>query len=493
MKLLLTICCSTFLFWTSTVNSQEPNLKHTYKWYFGYGAGLDFSSGEPAPLTDGKLMTGEASFVANDDDGNLLFYGHHDTIWNKNHEVMVGGVNYGITQSVTQLQCVKQPGSTSIYYLFHIRWVSPYWNIYYSIIDLNQDNGLGALVSSDLLLQNSSQGIGAVLHCNGEHVWISGKILGSKNLTSWLLTETGLELTPIVSNDVVQISYMENTSVVIIFSPDGTKAAVTYLSGSGTGAWGESSFELYEFDNCTGLFSNAINISHSCIQGINFSPDNTKLYAGSVLDCISFGNAQNNEFVQYDISVFDETTILNSKYVISAGGHTAVMDMRNAPNGRMYVCDIDTTREDYGFYKLGVVNHPNRSGVLCNYLPDTIDLGGYLLPNGFCDQCHIAGLPHFLPHYFNGLESTASLDKHVQQEDIHLYPNPTIDLINITHTYNENMQYRIIDLQGKIYQSGTYHTKTTQLNVQHLPQGMYFIQLESTTNHNIFTFKISKL
>lgn len=492
ISLLPTLLC---FFITLCAYTQEPNLKHTYKWYFGYGAGLDFSSGEPVPLTGGQtdIDSHESSFVANDDEGNLLFYGNFGNIWNKNHEILAGSENFGAVESVTQIHCIKQPGNDSLYYIFHPVDIQP-GTIYYSIININADNGLGELISSqELVAQPATQGVGAVLHCNGEDVWIATKQHGDKHLLSWLLTENGLELTPVVSNDIVQIPYTENVSVNIIFSPNGEKAAATYLSGSGTGDWGSSSFDLYEFNNCTGEFSNAINIPHSCVYGINFSPDNTKLYVGSVLDCVIWGNSANNAFVQYDISDNNETSILNSKYTLLSGAHTAVMDMRNAPNGKMYICDIDTLREAFGLFKLGVINNPNALGELCNYLKDTIDLGGFLLPSGTCDQCHVYGLPEFLPHYFNNLEPTSSIGAHTQMLDVKLYPNPVQGVLNIEHPKSDEINYSLIDIHGRVCQTGEYQGKSTKIDVRNLPSGMYILKLQSNTNHNLFTFKISKL
>tara|TARA_R100000951_G_scaffold95527_2_gene84605 strand:+ start:222 stop:1712 length:1491 start_codon:yes stop_codon:yes gene_type:complete len=475
--------------------TQEPNLKHTEKWYFGYGAGLDFSSGEPVPLTDGQtnMDSHESSFVANDDEGNLLFYGNFGNIWNKNHEVLAGSENFGATESVTQIQCIKQPGNDSLYYIFHPVDIQP-GTIYYSIININADNGLGALISSqELVSQPATQGIGAVLHCNGEDVWIATKQHGEKHLLSWLLTESGLELTPFISNDIVQVPYTENVGVNIVFSPNGEKACVSYLSGSGTGDWGGSSFDLYEFNNCTGEFYNAINIPHSCVYGINFSPDNSKLYIGSVFDCVLFGNSQNNEFVQYDITDYDATSIINSKYTLLSGGHTAVMDMRNAPDGKMYVCDVDTLREDIGLFKLGVINAPNALGEQCNYLKDTIDLEGFLLPSGTCEQCHLYGLPEFLPHYFNGLEPTTSVYEFKEKLQVSCYPNPVNETLTIRHDDHDEINYFLIDIQGEICKSGNYIGNSNTINMKKLPNGMYILKLQSNNNHNIFTFKISKL
>lgn len=60
-------------------------------WYFGYNAGLSFSTDPPTPLTNGALVTGEGSAVISDVNGNLLFYTDGSTVWNANHVVMPNG------------------------------------------------------------------------------------------------------------------------------------------------------------------------------------------------------------------------------------------------------------------------------------------------------------------------------------------------------------------------------------------------------------------
>src|SRR3970040_2481571 len=63
-------------------------------WYFGNYAGLDFNSGNPVALTNGKLVTKEGCTTISDKDGNLLFYTDGSLVYNKNHQVMPNG--YGL-------------------------------------------------------------------------------------------------------------------------------------------------------------------------------------------------------------------------------------------------------------------------------------------------------------------------------------------------------------------------------------------------------------
>ena len=75
------------LFCTLNVFSQgEANF-----WYFGENAGLDFNSGSPVPINNGKLNTREGCSSFSDINGNLLFYSDGSTVWNKLHNPMPNG------------------------------------------------------------------------------------------------------------------------------------------------------------------------------------------------------------------------------------------------------------------------------------------------------------------------------------------------------------------------------------------------------------------
>lgn len=479
-------------FITLSAYTQEPNLKHTYKWYFGYGAGLDFSSGEPVPLTDGQTSSMEATFVANDDQGNLLFYGQHDTIWNKNHEVMLNGANYGTNASITQIQCVKQPGNDSLYYLFHPVDVFPA-SIYYSIININADNGLGALMSTEELVPSpTAQGIGAVLHCNGTDIWVIAKELETKDLMAWQLTEQGMNSVPVISSNVLQIPYNENPSVHIIFSPDNSMAAATYLNSGQPQNWENSAFELYQFDNCSGVFSNPVTIDFVCPAGIAFSPDNTKLYVGSTVDCVSI-NSEEGVLAQYDISSYNQADILSSETVLSSGVEYAANDMRIGPDGKIYVCDWDSLQNDWGTTYLGVIQNPNSSGTDCDYVADLINIDGFFPPdeNLYNSRIHFGGLPEFLQHYFNGLTSNVGVNK-VEELNISVYPNPFENQFTIENTDYLNVQYTLSNVTGKVVLNGETQSKQTDINTLKLRKGVYLIHIQNG-NNKTQTIKAIKL
>ena len=67
---------------SAQINSETKRANH---WYFGQGAGIDWSSGNPIAVTNGQTNTYEGASSISDLNGNLLFYSDGNTIWNKNH------------------------------------------------------------------------------------------------------------------------------------------------------------------------------------------------------------------------------------------------------------------------------------------------------------------------------------------------------------------------------------------------------------------------
>ena len=113
MKKLLLLCLL-IISGQLSLAQKENNI-----WYFGVNAGLDFNSGSPQALYDGRLISAEGSASICDENGNLLFYSNGETVWNSNHEVMENGYNLdGLTAVTHPAAILKMPGSENLYYIF---------------------------------------------------------------------------------------------------------------------------------------------------------------------------------------------------------------------------------------------------------------------------------------------------------------------------------------------------------------------------------------
>ncbi|MFN9116150.1 MAG: T9SS type A sorting domain-containing protein [Bacteroidota bacterium] len=92
---------------------------------------------------------------------------------------------------------------------------------------------------------------------------------------------------------------------------------------------------------------------------------------------------------------------------------------------------------------------------------------------------------------------TVSIPSNVRDLDINLnaqiYPNPTTDQLLLTLTGNEYKQlnYQLLDLQGKVLRQNQLNNTTTSIDVAQLPNGTYFIRVLDK-QRQLKTFQIIK-
>ncbi len=86
-----------------------------------------------------------------------------------------------------------------------------------------------------------------------------------------------------------------------------------------------------------------------------------------------------------------------------------------------------------------------------------------------------------LPLYTNITDITGKFT------DIHLFPNPVRDLVNLVSTL-EMQQVRVFDISGRVVYSNTINSEEYQINTEHFESGMYFVRI--TTTEGIFTGKL---
>lgn len=87
----------------------------------------------------------------------------------------------------------------------------------------------------------------------------------------------------------------------------------------------------------------------------------------------------------------------------------------------------------------------------------------------------------------------ATIDNHLQESKVSLYPNPVDHFIFIDFNQEKyaNSNYELYDLQGRLIQSGKLTQQKTQLNMEKLSSSTYVIKI-IRDNETIKTFKIIK-
>ena len=80
------------------------------------------------------------------------------------------------------------------------------------------------------------------------------------------------------------------------------------------------------------------------------------------------------------------------------------------------------------------------------------------------------------------LSSNLGLEELSYDNLVTLYPNPVTNVLNVKIENNfENLNYRLIDVEGKIINQGLINENITSINVEHLSKGIYFIKVSDNT------------
>jgi CHRD domain/Secretion system C-terminal sorting domain len=90
-----------------------------------------------------------------------------------------------------------------------------------------------------------------------------------------------------------------------------------------------------------------------------------------------------------------------------------------------------------------------------------------------------------------GFASLLNSNSFELESKLDMYPNPFIDVININNKTNGTLKVEISDLLGKLIESKTIHSDTSQFDYSYLKSGIYLIKLSKTDNQST-TFKIIK-
>ncbi|HKC67656.1 MAG TPA: hypothetical protein VKG26_05460, partial [Bacteroidia bacterium] len=370
--------------------------KEAWHWYFGQSSTLDFSSGMPVAGI-GQLSTIEGSASISDENtGQYLFSAAKNYALNKTGNILYN--SYGLLGAYSSTQSdliVRKPGSSTLFYVITCDEAGPAnKGVHYSVVDMTLALGLGGVTLKNKVLTPPpcTEKLTGARHCNGVDYWVLTHPFNSNAFNAYLLTSTGLDTVPVVSNTgTVHANlshYYDEEAGYMKISPDGKKIALGICSDS------LPILEILDFNNNTGVVSNPITINTgpgSGPYGVSFSPDNSKLYTTSnLLDNVT------QQIFQYDLSSGVAATIIASKTLIAQttshiGNYSNEFGaLQIAPDGKIYATRsvIDT---------LAVINNPNNLGAGCNF-----NLSGFsILPHY---STYSFGLPNFIDANYAGIQ-----------------------------------------------------------------------------------------
>lgn len=345
----------------SSIYGQNQN----NQWRFGNGGGIDFNVTPPVFPGGNPILTGEGSAsVANQATGELLFYTDGITVWDSQNQIMPNGTGlFGgspeLKSSTTAAVIVPKPGSENLYYIITIDEQFGNANgLRYSIVDMNLNNGFGDVLPTEkniLIKLTESEKIEVIPAESCAGYWIITKDNPGNSFFAYLLSETGIDFTPVVS---VAGGVHTNGAGHLKASNDGTKLAC--------GNFYEGTIELYTFNKTSGVVSDFIQFNSGPLTfayGLAFSPNDNLLYVSDL-----------SKIVQFDLSLNNPIAIANSVFTVVSSFFSQYASLQLGPNGIIYV----------NAGSIDAINDPNNVGTACNFQANVLENqqggGGYGLP-----------------------------------------------------------------------------------------------------------------
>jgi len=389
--------------------------RHDFTLVFGYAGGNESPNDDTYGINvmtfgDGNVKLSDNQTIGmhfndthtsmSDSAGNLIFYYNGLYVENAAYQIMENGdslneydadnFGYGMPQGAV---AIPYPGHSDQYILFHGTddyFSNPQWSfqgigLFYSVIDMKQNNGLGSVVErkKTLVIDTLTYGkLMAVRHANGRDWWL---IVGESHTNRFYTVFIDPNGVHLLGTQAIGIRRKEGYGHAY-FSPDGTKYAICEGIDSNGPNW--SYLYVYDFDRCTGQLSHQKEVhlwQDVGVLGIAISPNSRYLY------CAALDN-----LVQYDLSV---SYIENSRTIVGVydgwqDPFPAKFDKAFlAPDGKIYVVTSSGSRTLY------VINDPDEPGLSCNF-----EQPGLRLP------CRTANTAPNFPNYRLGPLDGSSCD-----------------------------------------------------------------------------------
>jgi hypothetical protein len=363
---------------------------------------INFETGEPVvtQVDLARVFHKGATYIS-DELGELAFYTNGCQIYNRNDQLMENGapINPGV---IYDMYCnldgwgypgppqssitLTWPDRNDEYLIIHkandfiydssgniIEVSFPF--LYYSHVDMRENNGLGAVVVRNQVIEEANHEAGAlasVRHANGRDWWTISPLRTSNEYAVYLLDSVGFTHVGYQATGPVELRSSE-AGGQSVFSPDGSKY-LRFTLGDG--------LQIWDFDRASGLLSNYRHVPFppqdifeiSGYGGVGISPSGQYAYVSN-----SF------EVFQYDLeadhigdSRIKVGEVINSDSLFIL---PTLFNFQLGPDCKLY--GHNNSGDSYH-----VIHHPDSAGVACGFEQGYLQLPFWV----FRDE------PHF-PNY----------------------------------------------------------------------------------------------
>jgi hypothetical protein len=355
------------------VNVKEYGLQdQTYnKWYFGNKAGIDFNFSPPKALSESAMDAPEGCAIVCDKNGQQIFYTDGDKVYDKKHNVIATGIG-GDPASSQSAIIIPVPGDETLYYIFTVEAINgtSQNEVYYSLFDLKQNSGLGALVKQKVpLFAKSTERLTA----NGQ--WLIVHEYGNNTFRAYSISANGIgdPVYSSIGSDHEFISAQEGEGYMKL-GPKNDLAVALSTPGANL-------IELFHLNDSTGELTNYRKIDlkepSGQVYGIEFSSGGNKLFATVK------GTPSPSEVFEYSI---DSVDMPHFKQKISGTSEFGALQI--GPDGQIYMA-IN------GSASLGTIAAVEDTTQLSSFTASGFNLAGGTNSN--------LGLPNFIQINSNAL------------------------------------------------------------------------------------------
>jgi len=394
---------------------------------------LNFHADPPTITRASALHQVVGMGIISDPNGNLLFYTDGFFVWNNSHQLMPNGtlLQYHGMNGYQKSMVVPKPGDANRFYIFTVDPASgqSVSGLFYSEVDMTLAGGKGDVVVKNVnLIPNTSNDLTAVLHENGQDVWLV--VHGINNNKYHVVRITASGISAQITEQQIGSTFTF-VSAQMKFSPDGTKIAVS--SGG--------DIDLLDFNDATATFSNARKLtfvdmeSSPMISGLEFSSDGTKLYTSEL---------RYYALLQFDLSFSTTEAIQNSRTEVGNGVmYNNLAQFQLGLDGKIYVTKGGGGG---GSDHLGVIVNPNADA-------DEViwEENGLYLDGG---SSFVNATPNFIQNYF--FKTSFSFDTRCQAAPIQFRVSNTHRLNSVQWFFGEGSTSTETNPQFTYTQAGTY-------------------------------------
>ncbi len=305
------------------VNVKEYGLQDQIfnKWYFGNKAGIDFNFSPPKALSESAMDAPEGCAIVCDRNGTQIFYTDGDKVYNKNQVQIESGIG-GDPASSQSAIIIPVTGDETLYYIFTTQAINgtSQNEVRYSLFDLKQNNGLGAVVKKNVLLFSKST---ERLTANGQ--WLIVHEWGNNTFRTYSVSANGIG-EPVFSSIGSDHTFttQQNGEGYMKLGPRNNLAVA--LSTPGT----SNLVELFQLNDSTGHIGNYRKIDlkepSGQVYGIEFSPGGNKVFATVK------GSPSPSKLFEYSIDSLEQP---HFKQVIN--GTSEFGALQRGPDGQIYM------------------------------------------------------------------------------------------------------------------------------------------------------------